>query len=63
MKMECLGIEDANFAVMFPPNKQNRAEAFMSICDVLAEKEVLDCCLNDLQVLATALGLILANEE
>ena len=48
---------------MFPKNRQDKAEAFMNICDVLSEKEVLDCCLEDLKVLAPALGLILANEE
>lgn len=63
MKMECLRIEDTKFAVMFPKNRQDKAEAFMNICDVLSEKEVLDCCLEDLKVLAPALGLILANEE
>lgn len=63
MKLEGLRLENTDFAVMFPKNRQEKAEAFMSICDVLAQKEVLDCCLDDLQVLATALGLILANEE
>mgnify|MGYP007036984387 FL=1 len=63
MKMECLGIEDTNFAVVYPKNRQEEAEAFMNICDVLSEKEVLDCCLEDLKVLAPALGMILANEE
>ena len=52
MKMECLGIEDTNFAVVYPKNRQDKAESFMNICDVLSEKEVLDCCLEDLKVLA-----------
>lgn len=63
MKMECLRLENTNFAVMFPKNRQDKAEAFIDICDVLSEKEVLDYCLEDLKVLASALGLILANEE
>ena len=63
MKLEGLRLENTNFAVMFPKNRQEKAEAFMNICDVLSEKEVLDCCLEDLKVLAPALGMILANEE
>ena len=63
MKLEGLRLENTNFAVMFPKNRQEKAEAFMNICDALSEKEVLDCCLEDLKVLAPALGLILANEE
>lgn len=63
MKMECLCLENTNFAVMFPKNRQDKAEAFIDICDVLSEKEIFDCCLEDLKVLASALGLILANEE
>ena len=63
MKLEGLRLENTNFAVMFPKKKKKKAEAFMNICDVLSEKEVLDCCLEDLKVLAPALGLILANEE
>lgn len=63
MKLEGLCLENTNFAVMFPKNRQDKAEAFMNICDVLSEKEVLDYCLEDLKVLAPALGLILANEE
>ncbi len=63
MKMECLRLENTNFAVVFPKNRQDKAEAFIDICDVLSEKEVLDYCLEDLKVLAQALGLILANEE
>lgn len=63
MKLEGLRLENTNFAVMFPKNRQDKAEAFIDICDVLSEKEVLDCCLEDLKVLAQALGLILANEE
>lgn len=53
----------SNFAVVYPKNRQEEAEAFMNICDVLSEKEVLDCCLEDLKVLAPALGMILADEE
>lgn len=63
MKPEGLRLENTNFAVMFPKNRQDKAEAFIDICDVLSEKEVLDYCLEDLKVLASALGLILANEE
>ena len=63
MKLEGLRLENTNFAVMFPKNRQDKAEAFMNICDVLSEKEVLDYYLEDLKVLAPALGLILANEE
>ena len=63
MKLEGLRLENTNFAVMFPKNRQEKAEAFMNICDVLSEKEAFDCCLEDLKVLAPALGLILANEE
>ena len=63
MKLEGLRLENTNFAVMFPKNRQDKAEAFMNICDVLSEKEVLDCCLEDLKVLAPALGLILKNEK
>ena len=63
MKLEGLRLENTNFAVMFPKNRQEKAEAFMNICDVLSGIEVLDYCLEDLKVLASALGLILANEE
>ena len=63
MKLEGLCLENTNFAVMFPKNRQDKAEAFMNICDVLSEKEVLDFCLEDLKILAPALGLIVANEE
>ena len=63
MKLEGLRLENTNFAVMFPKNRQEEAEAFMNICDVLSGIEVLDYCLEDLKVLAPALGLILANEE
>ena len=63
MKLEGLRLENTNFTVMFPKNRQDEAEAFMNICDVLSEKEVLDCCLEDLKILAPVLGLILANEE
>lgn len=63
MKLEGLRLENTNFVVMFPKNRQDKAEAFIDICDVLSEKEVLDCCLEDLKVLASALGMILADEE
>lgn len=51
MKLEGLRLENTNFVVMFPKNRQDRAESFMNVCDVLSEKEVLDYCLEDLKVL------------